>query len=326
MTVLVTGGAGYIGGHMVLTLRDRGEQVVVLDDLSTGFRHALPPDVPLVVGDVGEIDLVRQTIHAHGVDAVAHFAAKIVVPESMTDPLSYYLNNTVKSRDLLEAVIAGGVRAFLFSSTAAVYGNASQHPISEDDEPRPLSPYGASKLMTERMVQDVSRAGPLRHVILRYFNVAGADPAGRLGQSTPEATHLIKAAMQAALGRRPRLEVFGDDYPTPDGTCVRDYIHVTDLVDAHVAALEHLRGGGGSLLLNCGYGRGYSVSEVVEAVRRVTGLPFEAKIAPRRPGDPAAIVAASDRIRTTLGWMPRLDDLHLIVEHAFAWERRLSEG
>jgi UDP-glucose 4-epimerase len=269
---------------------------------------------------------VRRTIEEHRIDAVAHFAAKIVVPESMTDPLGYYLNNTVKSRDLLEAVIAGGVRAFLFSSTAAVYGNASQHPISEDDEPRPLSPYGASKLMTERMVQDVSRAGPLRHVILRYFNVAGADPAGRLGQSTPEATHLIKAAMQAALGRRPRLEVFGDDYPTPDGTCVRDYIHVTDLVDAHVAALEHLRGGGGSLLLNCGYGRGYSVSEVVEAVRRVTGLPFEAKIAPRRPGDPAAIVAASDRIRTTLGWMPRLDDLHLIVEHAFAWERRLSEG
>jgi UDP-glucose 4-epimerase len=310
---------------MVLALRDRGEPVVVIDDLSTGFRWALPRDVPFVLGDIGDVGLVRRTIEEHKIDAVAHFAAKIVVPDSMTDPLGYYLNNTVKSRDLLEAVIAGGVRAFLFSSTAAVYGNASQHPVSEDDEPHPLSPYGTSKLMTERMVQDVSAALPLRHVILRYFNVAGADPAGRWGQSAPQATHLIKAALEAALGRRPRLQVFGDDYPTADGTCVRDYIHVADLVDAHVAALDHLRGGGESLLLNCGYGQGYSVSEVVEAVRRVTGLPFEAEVVGRRPGDPAAIVAATDRIRAALRWEPRLNDLDVIVEHAFAWERRLGD-
>ena len=316
MTVLVTGGAGYIGGHMVLALHDRGEPVVVMDDLSTGFRRALPSGVPLIVGDISDVDLVRRVVEEHEVDAVAHFAAKIVVPESIANPLGYYLNNTAKSRSLLEAVVASKVSAFIFSSTAAVYGDCHQGAISEDSDARPLSPYGASKLMTERMIQDTSAVHPLRHVILRYFNVAGADPDGRWGQSTPQATHLIKSALQTALGRRPWLQIFGDDYPTPDGTCVRDYIHVVDLVNAHIAALAHLRAGGGSTLLNCGYGRGYSVHQVVEAVRQVTGAQVPAQVVGRRPGDPASIVAVSDKIRSELGWSPGLDDLDVIVEHA----------
>ena len=324
MTVLVTGGAGYIGGHMVLALHDRGEPVVVMDDLSTGFRRALPSGVPLIVGDISDVDLVRRVVEEHEVDAVAHFAAKIVVPESIANRLGYYRNTTAQSRSLLQAVVASKVSAFIFSSTAAVYGDCHQGAISEDSDARPLSPYGASKLMTERMIQDTSAVHPLRHVILRYFNVAGADPDGRWGQSTPQATHLIKSALQTALGRRPWLQIFGDDYPTPDGTCVRDYIHVVDLVNAHIAALAHLRAGGGSTLLNCGYGRGYSVHQVVEAVRQVTGAQVPAQVVGRRPGDPASIVAVSDKIRSELGWSPGLDDLDVIVEHAYAWERTLD--
>jgi UDP-glucose 4-epimerase len=324
MTVLVTGGAGYIGGHMVLALLDRGERVVVLDNLSTGFDWAVPPGVPLVVGDMGDMDLIGRAIAEHEVDAIAHFAAKIVVPESVADPLGYYLNNTAKSRNLIESAVRGGVKQMIFSSTAAVYGDVGNEPVSEDTPQNPVSPYGRSKLMTEWMLRDTAAAHDLRFVALRYFNVAGADPAGRSGQSTPAATHLIKVAAQAALGQRPQLEVFGTDYPTPDGSCLRDYIHVSDLADAHLVALDHLRAGGESLTLNCGYGRGYSVLEVVEVMKRVSGVNFPVKLSPRRPGDPAAIVAKADRIRAELKWTPRHDDLDGIVQAALAWERHLT--
>ena len=326
MTVLVTGGAGYIGSHMVLALVDRGERVVVLDDLSTGFAWSVPAGVELVRGDIGDMDLVAATVERLGVAEIAHFAAKIVVPDSVADPLGYYLNNTAKARSLIEAAIRGGVRRMIFSSTAAVYGETSSEPVSEDVAPSPVSPYGRSKLMTEWMLRDAGNAHGLASVALRYFNVAGADPAGRSGQSTPAATHLIKVAAQAALGQRPRLEVFGTDYPTRDGSCIRDYIHVSDLADAHLVALDHLRGSGGSLTLNCGYGRGYTVLEVIEVMKRVSGVDFPVTLSPRRPGDPAAIVAAADRIRRELGWRPRHDDLEGIVRAALAWERRLAEG
>jgi UDP-glucose 4-epimerase len=322
MTVLVTGGAGYIGAHMVLALIDAGERVVVLDNLSTGFRSAVPHGVPLVVGDMGDHETVTRLMRAHEVDAVVHFAAKIVVPESVADPLGYYLNNTVKSRALMAAAVSCGVKHFIFSSTAAVYGNPAETPVREDAELRPMSPYGASKLMSEQMLRDVAAAHPLSYVVLRYFNVAGADPAGRAGQSTPEATHLIKVAVQTALGMRPAMQIYGEDYPTPDGTCVRDYIHVSDLIRAHADALAHLRRGGESLTCNVGYGRGYSVKEVVDTVRRVSGVDFAANMAPRRPGDPAAIVASNARAKQRLAWRPALDDLPTIVEHALAWERR----
>ena len=324
MTVLVTGGGGYIGSHMVLALRDRGESVVVLDNLSTGFDWALPPDVPLVRGDMGDSELVAATIREHGVEAIAHFAAKIVVPESVSDPLGYYLNNTARSRNLLEAAVRGGVRRFIFSSTAAVYGETSSEPVGEDTPKAPMSPYGRSKLMTEWMLEDAARAHDLAYVALRYFNVAGADPAGRSGQSTPAATHLIKVAAQTALGQRERLEVFGTDYPTPDGSCLRDYIHVSDLADAHLVALDHLRRRGDSLTLNCGYGRGYSVLEVIDVMKRVSGVDFPVRLSPRRAGDPAAIVARADRIRAELGWTPRHDDLEGIIRGALAWERGLA--
>ena len=325
MAVLVTGGAGYIGGHMVLALRDRGEQVVVLDNLSTGFAWAIPPGVPLVRGDMGDAELVSRTIAEHEVEAIVHFAAKIVVPESVADPLGYYLNNTAKSRTLIATAIEGGVRNIIFSSTAAVYGDVGSEPVGEDTPQNPVSPYGRSKLMTEWMLRDAAAAHDLRYVALRYFNVAGADPAGRIGQSTPAATHLIKVAAQAALGHRPHLEVFGTDYPTPDGSCLRDYIQVSDLANAHLAALDHLRAGGDSLTLNCGYGRGYSVLEVIEVMKRVSGIDFPVRLSPRRPGDPAAIVAKADRIRAELGWTPQHDDLDGIVAQALAWERRLAE-
>ncbi|MDB5557272.1 MAG: galE [Enterovirga sp.] len=325
MAVLVTGGAGYIGGHMALALADRGEDVVVLDNLSTGFDWAVPPQAKLVVGDMGDQELLARTIGEHGIEAIAHFAAKIVVPESVSDPLGYYLNNTAKARNLIETAIRSGVKNFIFSSTAAVYGETSSEPVSEDTPKNPVSPYGRSKLMTEWILEDASRAHDLRYVALRYFNVAGADPAGRIGQSTPAATHLIKVAAQTALGQRPALEVFGTDYPTRDGSCLRDYIQVSDLANAHLSALDHLRRGGGSLTLNCGYGRGYSVLEVVDVMKRVSGVDFPVKLSPRRPGDPAAIVAKADRIRAELGWVPQHDDLDGIVAQALAWERHLAE-
>ncbi|WP_134497847.1 UDP-glucose 4-epimerase GalE [Microvirga pakistanensis] len=325
MNVLVTGGAGYIGGHMVLALRDAGHNPVVFDNLSTGFRWSVPEEVPLVVGDVGDYELVLQTLKAHAIDAIVHFAAKLVVPESVRDPLGYYLNNTVKSRSLLAAAVAAGIKTFVFSSTAAVYGNASDRPLAEDAPLAPLSPYGSSKQLTEVMLRDVAAAHDMRFVVLRYFNVAGADPAMRHGQCTANATHLIKVAVQTALGMRSYMEVFGTDYPTPDGTCIRDYIHVSDLISAHMQALDHLRGGGESLVVNCGYGHGYSVSEVIDTVRKVSGRPLEARIAPRRDGDPITIVADSTRIRSRLNWRPRHDDLATIVEHTLRWENMLRE-
>ncbi|WP_291825482.1 UDP-glucose 4-epimerase GalE [Bosea sp. (in: a-proteobacteria)] len=324
MAVLVSGGAGYIGSHMVLELLDRGENVVVLDNLSTGFWWAVPKEVPLIQGDIGDQDLLARIIAEHGITEIAHFAAKIVVPESVADPLGYYFNNTVKTRALLESAVRGGVRRIIFSSTAAVYGEPAVSPVPEEIDLNPINPYGRSKLMSEWMLADTAKAHGLAYVVLRYFNVAGADPRGRSGQSSPNATHLIKVAGQAALGQRPGLEVFGTDYPTPDGTCIRDYIHVTDLARAHIAALEHLRGGGGSLTLNCGYGRGYSVKEVVEVVKTVSGVDFPVKLSGRRAGDPASLVAKADRIRSELGWTPEHDDLEEIVRQALTWEEKLK--
>jgi UDP-glucose 4-epimerase len=324
MTILVTGGAGYIGSHMVHELADAGESAVVLDNLSTGFRSAVPGSVPLLAGDVGDQNLVASLISAHQVSAIIHFAGSIVVPESLRDPLGYYRNNTMNTRSLLETAVKAGVRQFIFSSTAAVYGNPDKLPIAEDAPTKPMSPYGTSKLMTETMLHDVAAAHDFRYVILRYFNVAGADPKLRTGQSTPAATHLIKVGVETALGLRPRLDVYGTDYPTPDGTCIRDYIHVSDLARAHSAALAHLRSGGPSMTLNCGYGHGYSVLEVIEAVKRASGRNFAVHMADRRPGDPASLVADVSRIRTMLKWSPRLDDLDTIVSHALAWERRLQ--
>ena len=324
MTVLVTGGAGYIGSHMVHELADAGERVVVLDNLSTGFDWAIAKGVPLVVGETGDQALVARLIREHGVDAIIHFAASIVVPDSVRDPLGYYRNNTMNSRALIECAVKSGVRHFIFSSTAAVYGNPVEIPVKEDSTALPISPYGWSKLMTEVMLRDAGSAHGLQHVILRYFNVAGADPQGRTGQSTKAATHLIKVAVETVLGLRPKLDVFGDDYPTPDGTCIRDYIHVSDLVRAHADALRYLRSGAPSLTLNCGYGHGFSVLEVIDAVKRVSGIDFKVDIAPRRAGDPAQIVAQSERARSELGWQPRYDDLSTIVRDALDWERKLT--
>ncbi len=326
MTVLVTGGAGYIGSHMVLELLDAGESIVVLDNLSTGFAWAVDPRATLIVGDMGDQRLVETIMRLHAVDAVIHFAARIVVPDSVSDPLGYYLANTVKTRVVMAAAVASGVRHFIFSSTAAVYGTPEVMPVNEDAATRPESPYGTSKLITEWMLRDAAAAHDLTYVVLRYFNVAGADPKGRTGQSTPNATHLIKVAVQTALGLRQKMDVFGTDYPTPDGTCLRDYIHVTDLVRAHLSALAHLRSGGDSMVANCGYGHGYSVKEVIDTVRAVTKVDFRADYAPRRPGDAAAVVADATRARTRLGWTPEHDDLTEIVEAAYAWERRLANG
>ncbi len=323
MSVLVTGGAGYIGGHMVLGLIDAGESVVVVDNLSTGFAWAVPDGAKLVVGDFGDGDLISDLIKQHEVDAIAHFAAKIIVPESVSDPLNYYRNNTTKALNLIECAVEGAVKHFIFSSTAAVYGETSAEPVGEEAPLAPISPYGRSKLMVEWMLEDAARAHDLRYVALRYFNVAGADPQGRLGQSTPNATHLIKRGVQTALGRYSSMDIFGEDYPTPDGTCVRDYIQVTDLIDAHLAALRYLRAGGASLVCNCGYGHGATVKEVIEVVKRVSGVDFRVNRAPRRAGDPAAIVARATRVREVLGWRPQRDDLDAIVRQALEWERRL---
>ncbi|WP_136658558.1 UDP-glucose 4-epimerase GalE [Nitratireductor sp. XY-223] len=325
MSVLVTGGAGYIGSHMVWRLLDAGEKVVVIDRLSTGFDWAVPSEANLVVGDIGDPDTVGAVLREHAVQSVFHFAGSIVVPESVTDPLGYYLNNTVKSRALIEACVDAGVPHFIFSSTAAVYGTPeTAETVSEDAALHPESPYGTSKLMTETMLRDAASAHPLTYACLRYFNVAGADPAGRTGQSTRDATHLIKVATQAALSKRPFMQVFGADYPTPDGTCIRDYIHVTDLVEAHYLALQHLRSGGDNLVANCGYGHGHSVLEVVDVVKRVSGSDFEVRMADRRAGDAVTIVANADRIRESLAWTPRYDDLEKIVTHALKWEEALS--
>jgi UDP-glucose 4-epimerase len=324
MAVLVTGGAGYIGSHMVLELADAGETVVVLDNLSTGFSWAIPNEVTLVTGDVGDGDVLKELIARHRVDAILHFAAKSVVPESVAQPLAYYLNNTVKSRALIEAAVQGGVRDFIFSSTASVYGNVQADVMSEDLPVAPINPYGRTKVATEWMLEDARIAHGLRYGVLRYFNVAGADPKGRAGQSSARATHIIKVAAQAALGLRPHLDLYGTDYATPDGTCIRDYVQVTDVARAHLTALEHLRGGGESVIMNCGYGHGASVLEVVEVVKKVSGVDFEVRFGPRRSGDPASLVAGIDRLRG-LGWAPLYDDLEEIVSQALRWERVLAE-
>ncbi|KKB07852.1 UDP-glucose 4-epimerase GalE [Devosia chinhatensis] len=323
MTVLVTGGAGYIGSHMVLNLTDAGEDVVVLDNLVTGFDWAIDGRAHFEVGDAGDIDLVCRLIEKYGISEIVHFAGSIVVPESVSNPLKYYANNTTTSRNLIEAAVRGGVKHFLFSSTAAVYGMTGLAPVVEETPLQPLSPYGRSKLMTEWMLADVAAAHPITYGVLRYFNVAGADPGKRSGQSTPEATHLIKVACQTALGQREKMNIFGTDYETPDGTCVRDYIHVTDLIAAHSLLLGHLRRGGESTTLNCAYGRGYSVREVVDTVRAVSGVALRADEAPRRAGDPASITATGEKVRQLLGWAPQHDDLREIVETAYAWERHL---
>jgi UDP-glucose 4-epimerase len=323
--VLVTGGAGYIGSHVVHALTDAGWPVVVVDDLSTGRRSAVPEAVPLIEGDIGDRALMDAALARHTPIAVMHFAGSIVVPESVTDPLRYYSNNTAASLTLISACVAGGVDNFIFSSTAAVYGEPKRSPVAEDDRTAPINPYGSSKLCTEWILRDTTAATPLRYVALRYFNVAGADPDGRTGQSTEKATHLIKVACQAALGLRPDMQVFGDDYPTADGTCVRDYIHVSDLAAAHVKALDYLVAGGDSTVLNCGYGHGFSVRQVLETVREAADGELSWRIAPRRAGDPPELVSANARIREVLGWEPRYDDLRFIVETAMDWERRLLE-
>ena len=321
-SILVTGGAGYIGSHVVRQLTERGERVVVLDNLSTGFADAVI-GAELVVGDMADRALVDGVLAAHGVDTVMHFAAHTVVPESVADPLKYYGNNTCGTRSLLAACQAAGVGRFVFSSTAAVYGMPDSGVADEDTPTRPINPYGSSKLMSEQMLRDLGAATPMRHVILRYFNVAGCDPAGRIGQSTPNATLLVKVACEHAVGKRAQLAIFGTDYATPDGTCIRDYIHVDDLAAAHLAALDHLSAGGESLTLNCGYGHGYSVREVIDAVARISGVALTVVEQPRRAGDPPELVARSDRLKQRFGWQPRHDDLDVIVRTALAWERKL---
>jgi UDP-glucose 4-epimerase len=323
MAVLVTGGAGYIGSHMVLNLADAGEKVVVLDNLVTGFDWAIDGRAIYEPGNAGDIDLVRGLIDKHGITEIVHFAGSIVVPESVTDPLKYYGNNTATSRNLLEAAVKGGVKHFIFSSTAAVYGMTGLAPVVETTPLNPMSPYGRSKLMTEQMLSDVAAAHPITYGVLRYFNVAGADPKKRSGQSTPMATHLIKVACQTALGQREKMDIFGTDFETPDGTGVRDYIHVSDLIAAHALLLKHLRGGGASTTLNCAYGQGYSVRQVVDTVRKVSGVNIRADEGPRRAGDPASITATGEKVRALLGWVPQHDDLTEIVEHAYAWEKYL---
>jgi UDP-glucose 4-epimerase len=322
-SVLVTGGAGYIGSHVVRQLVERGERVVVLDNLGTGFREAVI-DAPLVVGDVGDRALVDAVLAEHDVGTVMHFAAHTIVPESVRDPLKYYGNNTCATRALLASCSEAGIDELVFSSTAAVYGMPASGEASEQTATLPINPYGMSKLMSENMLRDLSAATPLRHVILRYFNVAGCDPSGRIGQSTRQATLLIKVACEHAVGKRDRLSVFGTDYPTPDGTCIRDYIHVDDLAAAHLDALDHLRDGGASETLNCGYGHGYSVREVIDSVERASGRRLTVVEEPRRAGDPPMLIARSERLKSVFGWRPRHDDLDFIVGTALAWERKLA--
>jgi UDP-glucose 4-epimerase len=323
MTVLVTGGAGYIGSHFVYALAEAGESVVVIDNLSTGFSNFVPGGVPLIVGDAGDESLVESIINDYRVESIVHFAGSVVVPDSMRDPLGYYRNNTMTTRSLLNAAVKSGVSRFIFSSTAAVYGNPEQVPVPETAPTRPLSPYGSSKLMTEIMLHDVAAAHGMSYAVLRYFNVAGADPLARIGLATLGATHLLKIAVEAATGQRAKIDVFGTDYPTADGSCIRDFIHVSDLAQAHGAALSYLRDGGRSVTLNCGYGRGYSVLETIEAVRRVSGRNFAIQYAPRRPGDIMTMVADTARMRATLEFTPQYEDLETIAAHALAWEEKL---
>ncbi|HKJ73681.1 MAG TPA: UDP-glucose 4-epimerase GalE [Alphaproteobacteria bacterium] len=323
MSVLVTGGAGYIGSHATLALLDAGYDVVVIDNLSTGVREAVPASVPLVIGDVGDGDLTAKIMREHKVDAIMHFAGSIIVPESVSDPLKYYLNNTANSRTLIQSAVKNNVGTFIFSSTAAVYGMPEIIPVTEDAPTVPINPYGTSKLMTEWMLRDTTAAHDLVAGVLRYFNVAGADPQGRVGQSTPRATHLIKVACQTAIGAREKVQIFGDDYPTEDGTGIRDYIHVCDLVDAHVELLKYLTSKRQSVTMNCGYGRGYSVRQVLDTVQRVSGDKLNIETASRRAGDPPIIVADASRIGETLGWRPKHDDLDFIVRTALDWEKRL---
>jgi UDP-glucose 4-epimerase len=324
MKVLVTGGAGYIGSHVVRQLGEAGHEVVVYDNLSTGHRWALLAGT-LVEGDLADGERLDKLFEEHRFDAVLHFAAFIVVPESVAEPLKYYSNNTRNTLGLLERVQRFGVPHFVFSSTAAVYGMPEQTVIDETTPLAPINPYGASKMMSERMLMDLGAAGGPSYVALRYFNVAGADPEARIGQATPDATHLIKVACQAALGQRERLQIFGTDYETPDGTCIRDYIHVEDLARAHLDALDYLAAGGDSQVLNCGYGRGYSVREVAETVQRVSGVDFRVDEAPRRAGDPPALVAENARIKEVLGWQPKFDDLETIVVDAWRWETKFAD-
>lgn len=324
--VLVTGGAGYIGSHAVLALLDAGWPVAVIDNLTTGFRFAVPDAVAFYEGDIEDGELLARIIAEQGIGAIMHFAGSIVVPESVENPLKYYYNNTVKSRALIEAAVAGGVPHFIFSSTAATYGMPEVSPVTEDSPKKPINPYGWSKLMTEQMLGDTAAAHPINFCALRYFNVAGADPQARSGQSTAGATHLIKVACEAATGKRDGVSVFGTDYDTPDGTGVRDYIHVSDLAAAHVLALEALidqpeR----SLTMNCGYGRGFSVMEVLDAVDRVTNRTITRRMEPRRAGDPDSLISDPSRIRATLPWQPQHADLDKIITHALQWERRLTE-
>ena len=324
--VLVTGGAGYIGSHAVLALRDAGWPVAVIDNLSTGFAFAVPEDVPLYEGDIADAVLLEQIFLEQGAKAIMHFAGSVVVPDSVENPLGYYENNTVKSRTLIEAAVRGGVDHFIFSSTAATYGTPETSPVTEDTPKQPINPYGWSKLMTEQMLTDASAAHGFNHCALRYFNVAGADPQGRTGQSTAGATHLIKVACEAATGKRDGVSVFGTDFDTPDGTGVRDYIHVSDLAAAHVLALEALiERPDRSLTMNCGYGRGFSVLEVLDAVDRVTNVTIERRMEPRRAGDPGELVSDPSRIRATLPWKPQYADLDQIITHAVQWERKLAE-
>jgi len=324
--VLVTGGAGYIGSHAVLALRDAGQEVIVIDDLSTGSRQAIPEGTPLIEGSAGDQALVGKVLRRYGIKSVIHFAGSIVVPESVVNPLKYYRNNTCVSRSLIEACVAGGVSAFIFSSTAAVYGMPAKVPINESAETAPINPYGTSKLMTEWILRDAAAAAEgFRYAALRYFNVAGADPQGRSGQRTRRPTHLIEVACHAALGQRDGLEIFGDDYDTPDGTCVRDYIHVTDLVEAHLLALNYLAASGRSGPLNLGNQRGFSVREVVNAVRRISGREFPVHIAPRRPGDPALLVADSRLAQSRLGWRPNRSDLETLIADAWRWHKAQIE-
>lgn len=323
-TVLVTGGAGYIGSHVVRQLGEAGERVVVLDNLSTGFRSAVTHGT-LVVGDTADRQLVQDILAQHRVSTILHFAALTIVPESVSDPLRYYANNTGGTRNLIACAVQAGVRHFIFSSTAAVYGIPPDGIASEDSPTAPINPYGTSKLMSEWMLRDASLAHGLEYVALRYFNVAGADPGGRIGQSTRRATLLTKVACEAAVGKRPHVSIFGTDYPTADGTGIRDYIHVEDLATAHLDALAYLRNGGAPAVLNCGYGHGYSVREVLDAVDRAAGTALVRREEPRRAGDPPTLVARADRIRRTLGWQPRHDDLDFIVRTSLAWERRLKD-
>lgn len=324
MTILVTGGAGYIGSHTVYALLDRGEKVVVLDDLSTGVRAQVGEKATFVMGDIADAALVKEIVSARGVEAVIHFAGSIVVPDSVKDPLGYYKNNIVKSHTLISALVESGVTQFIFSSTAAVYSENAPQPLVENAPKIPISAYARSKFMTEWILEDVARAHDFRPIILRYFNVAGADPEGRTGQSTPKATHLIKRAAQVALGRAPYLNIFGTDYPTPDGTGIRDYIHVSDLAAAHVLALDALRAGMPPAVYNCGYGRGFSVRQVVASMEKVLGRTLPVREAPRRPGDPSALISDPTRIKKALGWKPVRDNLDGIIRSALEWERRFN--